>query len=438
MRQTETIGALVRRSRALLGVLGLSAALLGAGAASAQDRWRMLPPDAEMPTPRAEAATAVLDGRVCVMGGRDGQGEVLAVAECFDPFIEAWTDDLPALGRVRYNAAAVELGGAIYVIGGRGRDEGEVLDAVERFDPGEGRWRDVAPMRQEREGHAAVAFDGRIFVFGGSERGAGLLETIEVYDPGRDAWELLPGWQLDLGRRALSAAAFGDSLYVFGGLSQFGPVARVEVFGRDGGRRSIPTPPGFVARRNFAAVVHEESVFVIGGRGPEGAGQSVLRDAIAFSPLHRGWSPVPSLQTSRESFGAASVGGRLIVLGGRDAFDAVTGSVEVLDTGAAVADEAPVRPAAFTLGAAFPDPFAAGTTIPFDLPGDVPGRAVLDVHDLFGRRVTTLVDAVLAPGRHAVTWDGRAADGRSVASGVYLVRLRHGTRSAVRAVAVVR
>jgi flagellar hook assembly protein FlgD len=45
------------------------------------------------------------------------------------------------------------------------------------------------------------------------------------------------------------------------------------------------------------------------------------------------------------------------------------------------------------------------------------------VHDLAGRCVRTLADARFAPGSHRMTWDGRDADGRVVAAGVYFVRL---------------
>jgi hypothetical protein len=43
--------------------------------------------------------------------------------------------------------------------------------------------------------------------------------------------------------------------------------------------------------------------------------------------------------------------------------------------------------------------------------------------------VATLVDADQAPGRYAVPWSGRNADGRGVARGSYFYRLEAGTQA---------
>jgi len=71
-----------------------------------------------------------------------------------------------------------------------------------------------------------------------------------------------------------------------------------------------------------------------------------------------------------------------------------------------------------------PNPFNPATELAFDLPR--PGRAVLAVYDLAGRRVRVLLDADLPAGRHSVRWDGRDGSGRAVASGTYLARLTAG------------
>ena len=47
----------------------------------------------------------------------------------------------------------------------------------------------------------------------------------------------------------------------------------------------------------------------------------------------------------------------------------------------------------------------------------------VDVFNVLGQRVTRLVDRTLAAGRHDVRWDGRDAGGRTVANGIYYLRL---------------
>lgn len=68
-----------------------------------------------------------------------------------------------------------------------------------------------------------------------------------------------------------------------------------------------------------------------------------------------------------------------------------------------------------------PNPFSLRTRIPFQV--HQPGRVQVEIVDLNGRRIVTLVDAALAAGRHGAEWDGRDESGCDVASGIYLVRL---------------
>jgi len=51
-------------------------------------------------------------------------------------------------------------------------------------------------------------------------------------------------------------------------------------------------------------------------------------------------------------------------------------------------------------------------------------RVRVEVFDLLGARVRVLVDGVCAAGEQAHLWDGRDSGGRTLGSGVYLVRLR--------------
>ncbi len=87
------------------------------------------------------------------------------------------------------------------------------------------------------------------------------------------------------------------------------------------------------------------------------------------------------------------------------------------------------KPVAFQLAQNYPNPFNPTTSIRFDLPE--PTQVRLDVYDMMGRRVTTLIDGQYAAGKHEATWDARADSGSPVASGIYLYRLRAGSFEAV-------
>lgn len=83
-----------------------------------------------------------------------------------------------------------------------------------------------------------------------------------------------------------------------------------------------------------------------------------------------------------------------------------------------------------------PNPFNPQTTVSFDLPH--PSAVDVAVYDVGGRRVRRLVAGLQPAGRTAVTWDGRDDGGRSLASGVYLVRLAGDGLEAVRPVTLVK
>ena len=63
-----------------------------------------------------------------------------------------------------------------------------------------------------------------------------------------------------------------------------------------------------------------------------------------------------------------------------------------------------------------PNPFNPRTTLSFTLPTTQHVR--LDIHDLRGRLVTTLVRGTLPVGRHEVVWNGRDSSARDVPSSV--------------------
>jgi flagellar hook assembly protein FlgD len=69
----------------------------------------------------------------------------------------------------------------------------------------------------------------------------------------------------------------------------------------------------------------------------------------------------------------------------------------------------------------FPNPFNPSTTLSFTLPAA--GEVTLEVLDISGRRIATLVDGVTAAGEHALVWEGRDQAGRQLPSGVYFVQL---------------
>ncbi len=84
-----------------------------------------------------------------------------------------------------------------------------------------------------------------------------------------------------------------------------------------------------------------------------------------------------------------------------------------------------VVPEDFALQQNFPNPFNPKTTITFQLPrSEQPAiRVKLEVFDVSGRLIRTLIDGEMFPGTYHVSWDGMDNQGKRAPSGVYFYRL---------------
>ena len=81
-------------------------------------------------------------------------------------------------------------------------------------------------------------------------------------------------------------------------------------------------------------------------------------------------------------------------------------------------------PQAFALEANYPNPFNPSTTIGYQLPMATEVR--LEIYNLMGQPVRTLVQTVEPAGYHSAMWDGRDDGGRALAGGMYFYRLQAG------------
>jgi hypothetical protein len=87
-------------------------------------------------------------------------------------------------------------------------------------------------------------------------------------------------------------------------------------------------------------------------------------------------------------------------------------------------------PGAYALQPNFPNPFNPSTTLRYQLAEDGPVR--LEVFDILGQKVRTLVADLQTAGFHRVVWDSRDDAQRQVAAGVYFSRLQAGEFTQVR------
>ena len=87
-------------------------------------------------------------------------------------------------------------------------------------------------------------------------------------------------------------------------------------------------------------------------------------------------------------------------------------------------DRGTALPTNFALGQNYPNPFNPSTIIPYQIPTSVYVR--LEVFNMLGQHLATLVDGERSAGVHTAQWDGTDASGRAVGAGVYIYRLSGG------------
>ncbi len=96
------------------------------------------------------------------------------------------------------------------------------------------------------------------------------------------------------------------------------------------------------------------------------------------------------------------------------------------DGGSVMVEQQVESPQQYALSANYPNPFNPVTTINYTL--QKPEQVKIEVFDVLGHRIQTLVSGVKSAGEHTVQWNGTDSEGNPVASGVYLYRLSSNSR----------
>jgi len=75
----------------------------------------------------------------------------------------------------------------------------------------------------------------------------------------------------------------------------------------------------------------------------------------------------------------------------------------------------------YALHTAYPNPFNPTTTIQFDIPSET--KVLIELYDLLGQKVCTLVQTNYQPGFHSVLWDGKNDNGSPMSAGTYFIKM---------------
>ena len=234
---------------------------------------------ANMPTPRVAPQTAVFSNEIYVFGGYDRKGPRGAFrykrnVEMYDPETDTWVKkrNMPTL-REGFSTALVN--GKVYLIGGRIHDkklgEGAATGLVEVYDPLTNRWEKGADMPTERGETDAVVIGGKIYVLGGYTwlKVPGLAERfvtrIEEYNPKTDKWRKLP--DMPMFRGWFATVAVDNEIYTLGGMNledrRIAYISDVDAYNPTVGKwRKVES---MILLKGTTAVVVKGTIYALGG-----------------------------------------------------------------------------------------------------------------------------------------------------------------------------
>jgi hypothetical protein len=232
-----------------------------------------------LPSPREDAAAAVIAGRIYVIGGFGPHNEQMDTTLVWEPQVApgestqqperagarlgVWTYAAQVPEPVDHAAVAADSSG-IYIAGGR--VENVVTNKFWRYDAGRDNWTEMPSMPVPRYGATMQQIDGKLYLIGGTA------------SHGRDATSMLV-YDIASGKWSTRTYALADTLI------------------------------------EPASTVLDDRLVLIGGRTES---EFNVNSCDVYDPLRDRWTVCMDLHTARSDFGLSEVNGRLVAVGGDD------------------------------------------------------------------------------------------------------------------------
>jgi N-acetylneuraminic acid mutarotase len=181
---------------------------------SLSDTWSE---GADMPTARAGTGAVVVDGKIHVLGGRDGaspgSGAALDAHEVYDPVADSWDSTLAPLPAPRADVMAVAIGDKIYAFGGY--DAG-AQDDTYIYDIPTDTWTTGTDMPTPRYSGVAGELFGLPVVISGLAETGGNTDVVEVYQPAGDTWCSGPAKPNPSSELSVAGVSGPEGIYMIG------------------------------------------------------------------------------------------------------------------------------------------------------------------------------------------------------------------------------
>jgi len=325
------------RSRSLvdyphgLGVPDISV-FLNLCAGDAECPWRA---GAPMPLKVAEAASAVLNGKVYLFGGvfprKPGEPigplDHLVDVYQYDVASNEWSKKAPMpFGFGFSGSPAHTIGDRIFVPVLWGQQLGAYVpdgprNELVEYTPATDQWRTRAPRPTYRWRSASSVVNGKLYVLGGAgfiddgprepNKPSSLKSHVEIYDPASDSWTTGQAAPMPFSANNESCV-HGDSIYIFGPETDAGLSGLVLKYDTAANTWSATAPMREPYRRGASCTAVDGAFYIVGGRGSVAEMDVVER----YDPLHQSWTSPTRLPTRRAYGLAAVLGPEIVFVGG--------------------------------------------------------------------------------------------------------------------------
>lgn len=274
--------------------------------------------DGTSPEPRHETAMAEVGGKLYLVGGRG-----LKQTQEYDPVRRTWRNLGPPPFEIHHFQPIV-ADGKIFVVGAftGGYPNESNVGNIWIFDPQTGAWTSstALPPGRARGGAGAVAYGAKFYLVCGNNQGhnGGARPWFDVFDPATQTWTQLP--DAPRARDHFLASVVGNRLVVAGGRTTDLPnpfdrtIPEVDVYDFTSGTWSTLTENIPTERAGTMAVPIGRHVVVVGGESNSQV--AAHREVEALDVLHESWTSLPDLIQGRHSGGIATIDGRIFVVSG--------------------------------------------------------------------------------------------------------------------------
>jgi len=268
----------------------------------------------DMPSRRQEVLPALLEGRIYIAGGYTPTAGVSNLVEIYNPADGSWDTAAPMPVPLHHVATAV-IDSVLYLIGGYTNPNlpWEITNSVSAYTATSNQWTPRAPIPTARGEHAAVTFEGKIYVIGGHDAGGVDIGTVEIYDPVSDSWSA--GTSMPTVRHHYAAAVVDSLIYVIGGRTGYWGetltlTGVVEAYAPRSNTwyscASMITP-----RSAHSAAVLDGKIYTFGGEIP-----AVYEETEVYDPSTDSWTQISPMLTPRHGTGGVVVGDTIFIIGG--------------------------------------------------------------------------------------------------------------------------